>query len=300
MAGITTSGTAAGATNPGLCEGRLTLTSGTPVTTADVTGATTMYFAPYGGSRLALYDGAAWVEYTFTELSLALGTLTNALPYDVFVYANAGTPTLEFLAWTSDTARATALTTQNGVLSKTGALTRRYLGTFRTTSTTATEDSALKRFVWNYYNRAARQLFSCPAYNNADANTTWTSASTTWAAANGGTGSKVECVIGWAEDAVDIHVAMEADNDGLNGRCSAGAGIDSVTSVTAIASVRSFVAGNSSADSVDYIYVPAVGYHHFNLLVRVSGGTGTWVADLARSGAAADPYTTYITVLLNG
>src|SRR3990167_7040004 len=130
----------------GVCDGRLTLTSGTPVTTADVTGATSIYFAPFKGNRIGLYDGSsAWAIYTFTELTLALGTLTSGLPYDVFAYDSSGTVTLEALAWTNGTTRATALTTQNGVLVKTGATTRRYLGTFYTTATTTTESSRRDR-----------------------------------------------------------------------------------------------------------------------------------------------------------
>ena len=63
--------------NPMVAEGRLTLTSGTPVTTADVTGAGTIYFSPYNGSRVAIYDGSKWYMRKFSELSLSL-TLTRA------------------------------------------------------------------------------------------------------------------------------------------------------------------------------------------------------------------------------
>ncbi len=132
-----------------VCDGRLTLTTATPVTTSDVTAAATVYFTPYAGNRIALYDGAAWTMLTFAEISIALGTLTNDLPYDVFAYNNAGVVACEILAWTSKTARATALVLQDGVLSKTGALTRRYLGSFHTTATTTTEDSLVKRLLFN-------------------------------------------------------------------------------------------------------------------------------------------------------
>jgi hypothetical protein len=131
----------------GIVEGRLTLTSGVPITTSDVTGATNVYFTPYRGNRIALFDGTGWRKYQFTELTLALGTLTSGLPYDVFIYDNAGTLTLELLAWTNGTTRATAIALQDGVPSKTGALTRRLLGTFVTTSTTATEDSDSNRYL---------------------------------------------------------------------------------------------------------------------------------------------------------
>src|SRR5437667_2558437 len=100
-AAITAATTAATAADvdAGLCEGRLTLTSGTPITTSDVTGATNVYWTPYQGNRIALYDGAAWSAVTFTELTLALGTLVNGQAYDVFAYSNAGVATLELLEW---------------------------------------------------------------------------------------------------------------------------------------------------------------------------------------------------------
>ncbi len=113
------------------CEGRLTLTSGTPVTTSDVTAATTLYFTPYTGNRIGLNNGSAWQVHTFTELSIAIPATTDT-NYDVFVYDNSGTPTLELLAWSDATTRATAIAFNGGVYVKSGDATRRYLGTIRT------------------------------------------------------------------------------------------------------------------------------------------------------------------------
>lgn len=177
---------------------RLTLTTAVPVTTTDVTGATTVYCTPYKGNRIALYDGSAWNLRTTAEFSLALGTLTSGKPYDVFCYDNAGVPTLEFLVWTSDTARATALVYQDGVLSKTGALTRRYLGTFYTTSTTQTEDSAAKRLLWNYYNRVDRQMIK------SETTASWTYTTNTYRQVNNSTANQLEFICGVAEDVVSV------------------------------------------------------------------------------------------------
>lgn len=111
---------------------RLTLTSGTPVTIADVTyaGAQTLYCTPYNGPYISLYNATNWVTYKSNEFFLVLGTLTNVTMYDVFCYASSGVPTLEFLAWTNTTTRATALVYQDGIICKTGDTTRRYIGTF--------------------------------------------------------------------------------------------------------------------------------------------------------------------------
>src|SRR5690349_4057044 len=147
---------------PSINECRLTLETGVPVSTTDQTGKTTVYLTPYTGNRLALFNGTSWGLYSLAaDKSLALGTLTNAKNYDIFGYDSSGTVTLELsAAWTNDTTRADALTTQDGILVKSGALTRRYLGTIRTTSTTTTEDSLTKRYVFNRSNQVLRAMGS--------------------------------------------------------------------------------------------------------------------------------------------
>ncbi len=54
------------------CAGRLTLTTGVPVTTADVTAATTLYFTPYNGRKVGLFDGTRWQDYNFAEMHIHL------------------------------------------------------------------------------------------------------------------------------------------------------------------------------------------------------------------------------------
>jgi hypothetical protein len=149
----------AGFFNPSICNGRLTTESGVPVSTSDRTAQSTIYFTPFNGNRIALYDGTRWKLYTFTERSLALSGLTSGKNYDVFIYDNAGTLTLELsAAWTDDNTPADAITTQDGISVKSGALTRRWIGTIRTTGTTTTEDSESQRFVWNLYNQVPRKF----------------------------------------------------------------------------------------------------------------------------------------------
>lgn len=132
-------------------SGRLTLSSGVPVTTSDISS-TVIYYTPYNGNMISLYDGASWSSFAFTEISLALSGL-SINNYDVFIYNNSGTLTLELAAWSSSTARATALVLTNGVYLKSGALTRRYLGTFRATGGTTTASSKNNRFLWNLNNQ---------------------------------------------------------------------------------------------------------------------------------------------------
>lgn len=136
--------------------GRLTLESGVPVSTTDQTAKTTIYYTPFVHNVINLWDGANWKPTTFSETSLALGTLTSGKPYDVFGYLSGGALALESLAWTNDTTRATAVTLQDGRYCKSGDKTRLLLGSFYTTSTTTTEDSRAKRLVGNVYNSVTR------------------------------------------------------------------------------------------------------------------------------------------------
>ncbi len=75
---------------------RLSLTQATPYTTADVTGATTIYHAPVGqGNSLSLYSGSgsSWNNYNPPEYGGALGTLAAAFQgYDVFSFPSVLTP----------------------------------------------------------------------------------------------------------------------------------------------------------------------------------------------------------------
>lgn len=192
--------------------GRLTLTTGVPVTTTDVTSSSTLFYTPYVSNQIALYNGTAWSLYTFTERSLALSGLTSGRPYDVFLYDNAGTLTLELTAWTNDTTRATALVYQDGVLVRSGATTRRYLGTIYTTGTTTTEDSRANRYVWNYYNRQHREML------RTDATVSWNYSTTTWRQANGSTTNQLNFVVGVSESIVTCQLVGTVRNSTATAR----------------------------------------------------------------------------------
>lgn len=258
----------------GICEGRLTLTSGVPVTTSNVTGATTVYFTPYKGNRIALYDGVStWSLYTFTEKSLALGTITAGKPYDVFIYDNAGTLTLEMLVWTNDTTRATALVSQDGVLVKSGATTRRYLGKFYTTSTTQTEDSYANRYLSNHHNPVLRPMSA------VDATASWTYNTATWREANNSTVNRINFLQGEYFPAVRATAtALQANSTG-NQTGAIGIGLDATTAVSSQMMVLGIGdAGNYTVGVASYVGTPATGKHYLARLENGmgSGGTVAW------------------------
>jgi len=345
------------------CDGRLTLTTVTPVTTSDVTAAASVYWTPYKGNRISLYDGSSkWLGYSFAETTLALGTLVNAQAYDVFAYNSSGTVTLETAEWANATvtmtiatpcvvtwtthgmstsqsitftnsggalptgvvantqyfvtvvdantfklsttranvaagtfvnssgtqsgthtghqpqARQTALVKQDGVLVKSGTTTRRYLGSFLTSSTTTTEDSLAKRYVFNYYNRLRRPL------RRQDTTDTWTYTTATYQQANASASNQVEVFVGFAESLLEASVHANAANTNTGVAIAAAIGED-VTNAKSSACVTNFsytALANAyvSASAAVRLY-PTVGYHAYLWLeFSAATGTTTWGGDL--------------------
>lgn len=263
-----------------LCQGRLTLTSGTPVTTSDVTAAETVYFAPYKGNKIDLYDATAarWVRYKFTELSLDVPDATQM--NDVFIYNNSGTLTLEAVAWSSDTARATALTTQDGVYVKSGATGRRYLGSFygTTAGNGQTEDSLAKRYLWNYYNRVPK------AMRAVDTTNSWNYTTATFRQANANTANQLDMAIGVSEDPVEaiVSAVMVSDQAAATVTATVGIGVDSTSTNSAQILINTNNPGSSVRQTAfaEYVGFPGIGKHILPWLEQSTAtGTTTWIGD---------------------
>lgn len=248
--------------------GRLTLTTATPVTISDVTAATTLYYTPYNGNSMQIYDGSAWRPLTFGEVSIAIPATTSTL-YDVFGYNNNGTLTLELLAWTNDTTRATTLTRLNGALVKTGDFTRRYLGNMRTTGTSGqTEDSKAKRYVFNHYNRCKRLMQAL------DSAASWTYSTATWRQANANTANQIDFIIGWEEEPVQAMTSAQVLTSGATIRfCYTGIGLDSTTAAT---DRYSSIGTHQGYQNIQAYYdgFPGIGRHYLAQLEQ-GGGTDT-------------------------
>ena len=257
----------------GVCDGRLTLTTAVPVTTADVTGTATLYYTPYVGDQIGLYNASGtWSVLAFTEKSLSLAGYTASKPYDIFAYDNAGTLALESLIWTDGTTRATALAYQNGILVKSGVATRRYLGTIYVNSAGGlTEDTVTARFVWNYYNRIKRTLalFDASAHSYTD------TAARSW---NNDASIRVETIVGVLEDSVrfNLKVLFDTTADGVR---YVSIGMDSTSTNIVELRCRSDLthADNLQGWTSSYdlpLSTNWLGYHYWQIQERGSVGTG--------------------------
>jgi hypothetical protein len=247
---------------PAICQGRLTLASNTPITTTDQIGVATLFFTPYLGDAISIYSGTVWNAMTFTQMSLSLAGIVNGKNYDVFVFNNAGTPSLVLsAAWSSNTSRtpATNLTTQDGVYVGTSATGLTYVGTIRASAAGTSEDSRANRFVWNFCNRQPRFMWVTDAANS------WNYKSATWRAANANNADRANFVIGMADVEVMARVQNGAGAGAGNGTAAAnGIGLDSTTVNSAfiyggyvpIAATYAFTTLES-----DWFGYPGIGFH---------------------------------------
>jgi hypothetical protein len=254
---------------------RLSLVTGDPVSAADSSGGT-LYFTPFNGNKIALYNGSTgWKSFTSAEMNIALA---GTGLFDVFCYDNAGTPTLETLVWTSDTVRATALVRQDGVWVKSGATTRRYVGTVRVVAGTAT-DSTESRGLFNADNRQLRSLRKLAA-----GGVSWSYGTATIRQANGGTGAyQIEIVVGLAEDQLGINIGVVSNSAGSGWR-TIGIGYDSTTTFNAEG-----IHGSTNDISNQWLvaglrFAPAVGHHTLYWNENTSGTSVTFFADTASNG----------------
>lgn len=231
----------AAAVDPG---GRLTLASATPITTTEISGATTVFYVPHKHNKVPLYDGSSWTLYTLaTELSQAVSDNTKSPAagsdgnlYDFFVWYDAGTLRLSRgPAWTSTTSRGTGAGTtelervggryvnKNAISNGAAAQRGLYVGTVVVTGT-GVDDTLSRRLIWNNYNRALRPMVA------TDPGASWTYSTDDWRQAHARDDNRLLFVMGLTEEQVVAEVVgcVLADADSNRG-AGVGIGADSAT-----------------------------------------------------------------------
>lgn len=254
-----------------VCNGRLTLETGVPISTSDQANKTTLYFTPFNGNRISLYDGSKWIMRTFSELSLNISGFSASKPYDIWAYDNSGTVALDSTVWTDGTTRATALTTQDGVYVKTGATTRRYLGTIYMDASSKCQDTATKRYVWNLHNQVYRKLLV------KEATASWTYTTATWRSANNSTANRVEVICGLAgAGPYSLRLVYTTDQSASGNSRTGGIGLNVTNANSADISTPATAAQTAPQLSV-LSGTAAVGYTYFQWVeFSVAAGTTTW------------------------
>lgn len=257
---------------PGPSQGRLTLTTAVPVTTADVIGATTVYFTPYKGDGISLYNTSTskWQRYSFAEISASLAGLTDTVPTDVFAYWTGSAVALELVNWTNSTTRATALVLQDGIQTKSGDASRMLLGTICGSGAGTCEDSLAKRYVQNYYNMVSKKMLV------KESQATWSYATATYRPANNSTANQVKIVAALAEEVIEVEGATVSVWDSSGTGRGTAIGLDSTSAGSFDVFKSSYLAAYDSTFAF-VATIPAAGYHFYQLLeIGPGSGTVTW------------------------
>ncbi len=150
-------------------QGRLTLTSGSPVMVADVVGATTIYYDDYSGNAVPIYNGTTSAMYPITggQLSLALNATDEPIGalYDVFAVNVAGAATLCAAPdWSSLTVRSVGVTlTVTGYWTNAAATVHCYAGATDEGAIAANEATYLGTFYTTAAGATTMQFQPTPA-----------------------------------------------------------------------------------------------------------------------------------------
>lgn len=265
--------------------GRLTLTSGTPVTTADVTAATNVYYAIHNHNLLPSYSATegAVVLRKFTEITISLAGLAANTNYDVYAKYSGGAWAGSTVAWAGDTTRGATTPSRlagSSLYASSADTEATYLGTIRTTGTIGQcEDSRAKRYVWNNYNRVQKQLLC------RESTATWTYTTATFREANAGTtegSSRVGMVRGFDFDAVPVSLYAIVQNSSATIAAQVAIGLDSSTTPETTVNYGNPnlpVAGGRNLLVTHYNSFPGVGYRTLRWLeYSAASGTCTWTS----------------------
>lgn len=259
---------------------RLTLQQGVPVTTADITTATSVCLEPYLSphNQLSVYDGTNWVtiDVAPSTYCLSVSGLTANANYDVLVATSGGLPALSWSpAYASDTSPP-ARALQNGVDVAASDHTKLVIGAVHVNSIGKLEDSHTHRWLSNYYNPQPREMWV------QDPAPTWAySIATAYEQAHANAANQLD-YIAVVPRLIGAHVQAAVISSGGSG-AMVGIGLDGslgdVSQTHQQASIPASLASNSFQTSADYLGTPGIGRHTVLWLEHgfASGTTQTWL-----------------------
>lgn len=231
-------------------QGRLTLATATPVMTTTQSAKTTIFYTPYHGNMVPIYDGANMVPTVVAEISVATtDTAKNPAAIgaskvnDWFIWNDAGTIRISHGPdWTNDTTRSagTALVMVNGIQLNNASITNgpaasrgTYVGTTRSNGSSQLDfifgasNTAAFFGVWNTYNRViagSNISLTGDSHNYLSATIRQASANALWQAT---------FVVGAVEDAATVNLVTQVNTAAAAGAVGyAGASLNSTSTFT--------------------------------------------------------------------
>jgi hypothetical protein len=292
-------------------QGRLTLLSGTPVLSTDVASATTVYWTPYTGNLIPIWDGSSFVCLPFSEIAI---TLTSALGanaiVDVFAAVDSGVVVAGLgPAWANSGAGTgargtgagtTQLVRANGILTNAVPITlingatsyssipvnqATYLGSLYGDAITG-QVSCLLSFgqsrkwgVWNAYNRKLIMLQA------GDSTASWAYSSATWRPSNNNSANALTVFTALPEEGASIEFLQSVN--GASGGSEIilnGVGINSTTAPSGKSGTSTVVSSASGAGSdlsARVLLAPLLGINQATCL-ESTGNTSVYSGTAAR------------------
>jgi hypothetical protein len=287
-------------------NGRLTLTTATPVMTATTTGATIVYFTPFRGyGALVTLDGSNFFVTAFSELSQSTTDTTKSPAavaansvYDLFVWSDSGTlRCTRGPAWSSDTSRGTGAGTSElqlikGIYVNKNTITNGppaqrgvYVGSIRSNASSqidfnlggsASGGTAGFIGIWNNFNRVSCRCL----VTDSGASYTYSASATRQARASAG--NQVSLLSGQAED--NIRGALDSCEI-TSGTAFAyyivGVGLDTTTSTGPFqwqVQPQSATVGFQLNHVQPFVFPPQLGLHYVSSN-EVGDGTHTVTYD---------------------
>lgn len=273
-------------------QGRLTLQTGTPVMTSTQSAKTTVFYTPYNGPMVPIYDGTNMVPTVFSELSQLTTDATKSPAavaasslYDMFVWNDAGTiRCTRGPAWTNDTTRSagTALVRVNGILLNNVSITNgpaasrgTYVGTVGSNASSSIDwilpgsaagGTAGVLNVWNAYNRVAFKG------SVVDSTASWAYTTTTYRASDGSNNNRVTFISGLDENFISARMAVAITSSGAAGG-NAAIGIDSTSVQSGKIGLNGGASGTTGDVSASFYGDVGLGRHFIQAQER--GATGT-------------------------
>lgn len=292
-------------------QGRVTVSTGTPVVTSTVTAATSVFYTAYVGKNVPIYNGTAVAQYQICaantsgacQLTITLGAnWTLNTNYDVFIGLDTGTVrACTGPAWTSATVRGTgAGTTQlsqlDGLQTNTVSMTCRYnntttftcavnqctyVGSFRTTAAgqvdyifggTASGGTAAVLNVCNYYNR----VMTTPTVADNGVGYAYSTGTTRQARASAG--NQITFLNCFQEESISVNYYQQMSTAAVSGAFGRfGIGVDSTSAFGFGSVICNTVAAviNFCEQGLSTLIYPGLGSHFVAGIERGDGTNNT-------------------------
>ena len=299
-------------------QGRLTLATNTPVMTADVVNATTIYYTPYQGNTVPVYNSGTStfspMAFSQFQLNLSSSYQTQSNIYDLFIgYGSPGGGAARLYlcagpAWSSLTSRGTsaALTQWNGLwvnastincYNQAGTVSGPaayfdYVGSVYMTGNgetamqfqPAATGGGTNNFIalYNAYNRVKAVAI------NEDNTTSWSYGSTTLRPADNSTSNRISFLDGLQQSFIDSEYQCFIEVSNAGGLISLG--LDSTTTAAGtLASWNSAAAATFSSPIAKLSSYPLLGLHYVQALESGQGTTTAYFGSTVQIAGYPQP-----------